>query len=143
MTPEQALMIVDPDTREAALAGAMGCRPLRDEYIAEACRVLAADYRELSKATAGLAGALARMTAERDAAVRDFTEYTQAWWNDEKRFPCEWCKHYDPPYCRNIKKLNSGGPCAGQFFEWRGPQPEEGAVWGERANMSASEEAGV
>lgn len=44
MTPEKALMIVDPDTREAALTEAMGCRPLRAERIATACRVLAADY---------------------------------------------------------------------------------------------------
>lgn len=82
---------------------------------------------------------IATLKAERDAAVRDFMEYTQAWWNDGERFPCEWCEHNDSPYCRSIEKENSGGPCAGEFFRWRGPQKPEQSL--APADQSAGEYA--
>lgn len=121
MTPDKALMIVDPDTREAALTGAMGCRPLRAEYIAEACRVLAADYRKLREglglATAGLAGALADMRDERDAAVRDLESMMFD-------FRCtSFCLKRNLCVTQNCYMRGTGATSC--CPKWRGPQPEQ------------------
>ena len=57
---------------------------------------------------------VAKLQAERDAAVRDLTEMAQD--TDES---CEYCKMFKTPHCSRECRMKNKG------FEWRGVQKED------------------
>ncbi|MEI3363835.1 MAG: hypothetical protein V8R75_15605 [Oscillospiraceae bacterium] len=66
-----------------------------------------------------------RLRKERDAIEQDFRVFTKQWWEEGNGFPCRWCKFERSDVCeQKPKHPNDEKPCAGRWFEWRGPQKE-------------------
>ena len=62
---------------------------------------------------------------ERDAIEQDFRAFTKQWWEEANGFPCRFCKFEHSGGCeQKAKHPDDEKPCAGRWFEWRGPKED-------------------
>lgn len=88
------------------------CEMIEDELINE---LESAGFGSVKQ----LLEAYKQVKMERNAAIKCFTDFTQAWWTEGTRFPCRWCANQmDDLRC--LKYLDdTDRVCAGRFFEFR------------------------
>lgn len=93
-----------------------------DEFSGGACT---ADCVDAADIISTLQSENDRLRKERDAIEQDFRVFTKQWWEEGNGFPCQWCKFERSDVCeQKLKHPNDEKPCAGRWFEWRGPKED-------------------